>query len=553
VPITIGYEPVGAIGQAALFAGRAKGRKEAREEQLERRKLRHQIGRDQAQLALQAQQQASQEQYRQQQLAADLYKFNTSQALGLQGDAMRYQYGLAQGQQDLAGIGLQAQARSQLEAQQAQQQQDLWQYQFTAKQRDEIGRYQNARAEIEAGRGTLWDDQQTDLLLTGVSAKLAGINPQLVLQKPKAPPVQDYLAENVFENEAGTYIRQPDGKIDFRPADTPKAEGPEVSFADYSRAAAANAKALERTDYDGNTVPGDPEAANEQTQRQLEAWRSLVGRGGQQAAPVPGPAQAPAARGRGPMPAPQAAPPGPGPDPLEAHVERGVRTHVLSRANPVERDLILAAEQAPTQQAKLALNEAAHIAREYGDKEMPPEAQAEFAMYLKLAGIHGGAGGGPAAGPAAAADAGGAKAAPWRPSKKELDEIEADVRKEAAASGEPVSAGDIRERVAKRIEEKRMIREDVLAGRASSAAGKPGPAAPALPLAGWLPRAPQANAEAKPAPSAVRVRQQGNGQLLRAHDTLRQLLGKGSIHNLTPEERAAYERAKEVIRAGQGG
>ena len=270
MPITIGYEPVGAIGQAALFAGRAKGRKEAREEQLERRKLRHQIGRDQAQLALQAQQQASQEQYRQQQLAADLYKFNTSQALGLQGDAMRYQYGLAQGQQDLAGIGLQAQARSQLEAQQAQQQQDLWQYQFTAKQRDEIGRYQNARAEIEAGRGTLWDDQQTDLLLTGVSAKLAGINPQLVLQKPKAPPVQDYLAENVFENEAGTYIRQPDGKIDFRPADTPKAEGPEVSFADYSRAAAPTPRPWSAPTTTATRSPATPRPP---TNRPSASWR----------------------------------------------------------------------------------------------------------------------------------------------------------------------------------------------------------------------------------------------------------------------------------------
>lgn len=531
MPITIGYEPVGAIGRAAGVAGRAQGQRDRRQDDLQEAQHVAGVQEANARLQLQQQQMALQEQARQQALVADLYKFNVGTQAGLYSDQQRMQYGAGMDAQNFA----QQQALAQ---QQAQLQQEQFDYQFSTKQKAEFSKYQNGIdwANQQRTSGNMTDEQANELI--GLyKAQAAGINPQAVLKTKPPPSIEEEMQSRVKTGADGTYIMQPDGSIDFRPP--AKAEAPgAVSLGDWQKAWAQAAKSLEQSDPDGNVIPADPAEVERQAARIMDSFQSRYAGGGgampQGAAPMPRP--------QGPIPGPAPAPGGiPALDPRA--VQQAAQAAAPGAGGPRSSDqiadevgLLRRAEEAGISPERYRIiEEEVKRGLPYGtlDRQAAEAAQRQ-----------------PAATPE--------RRPAYQPSKKEIAAESAKVREELTVDVDD-GKGNITKKRPTEAEVDRIVKErfEGLDNRTRLVreynrppTGEPqGPQAPSF----WDQMAERAAPPPKAQAQLEQLAKAPDPRLAQAAVVVQALLARGSFANLAPEEQRAFAEAAALIKAAQQG
>jgi len=268
------------VGNAAAAGGYGQYQQKQQQIGLQQQQINSANQARNAQLQLQAQQQQVDAYFRQQQMYADLYKFDTNIANQVDRDVWMADSQLERDQQ-----------RAELEREQ-------WEYQFSAKQHQQVSKLNSALSYIdeELYRGNLSDDQATEMRWE-VQQQMAGIKPQ-AMPKKKAPTVDEEMQTRVkTQDDGSTLILQPDGKIDYRPPKTDGAGAKQIitpqTFSAYWKLAE---QSLQSQDENGNVTPADPAKVEAKVQQMMQAFERVSGvsSGGWQVTPGPAAGGAPA-------------------------------------------------------------------------------------------------------------------------------------------------------------------------------------------------------------------------------------------------------------------
>lgn len=396
MPIVVAHEPpASTVAQAAAAAGQDQYAQKQQQLGLQAAQVNSANQARQQQLALQQQQMQLDAYFKQQAQMTDLYKFD----VGIANQVDRDRFAA-----DVDDRRLQSQADR--DQQRFDAQQDLWDHQFTTKQKAEIDKMNAALDFIDANRGTQFTDEEATALEGQVKMRMAGVKPRAIPTPAKAPPIEQSVQENVFRNDDGSLlIRQPDGKLRYEPPQKQPATGQQarpLSLPEFSRLIREQADSI--TDAKGELLPqhrrahpdGAPMTVEEVAAdrvRRLQQLQQLQSQGGQTGPVLPGQVPGPQGQAASPpiaggrtaaMPGTaQAAPP------ADQVVAQWEQSPLMQQVGPRHPDLTPQVDQMlgewfvenqGNNAMQGAITDLRTIMRVYGkdERRMPPEVRDEY-------------------------------------------------------------------------------------------------------------------------------------------------------------------------------
>lgn len=199
----------------------------------------------------------------------------------------QFEFGLNQQAADAAAVrAADVQKQAKLDGlKQLEESARLRREQFDYEQNNDDAKFDAARqAVIQDPRYT--DEDRLDALLQ-IEAERANVA-NFKLPKKKTPTLRHQLfgddpqglqTGGVVEHDRGTFWQQPDGKVEFRPAD---ANEPPITFKDYADAFSSLSSSMATEtfgpdDKSTGVTPANPEKVQEQLRTMLDGYKSLTG------------------------------------------------------------------------------------------------------------------------------------------------------------------------------------------------------------------------------------------------------------------------------------
>lgn len=228
MPITVGYEPMGAIGQLANYAGQGqfnqqqtenvqRGYQLALQQQGQALDYQQSVNAINAQMQMQAAQQANQR-----------YMQEVEGQYGLTRDQQRYEYGASDNEQDRALRAYQGEQEQFLATQKAMVDSGDFRFDYSPKQKQQMAQLHDSMDRINSDPSLT--PQERTLAFRQANAQMLQIKPRAMPQE-KGPSVEEWANDNIMQLGDGVFVAR-DSKNNprfFQPR-TEKAEKEKPTF-----------------------------------------------------------------------------------------------------------------------------------------------------------------------------------------------------------------------------------------------------------------------------------------------------------------------------------